>query len=132
RLRDEVSAMESNVRDGLADANRLARGRFVHALQPELFATPLATDYRRMLAENYRLVPPGLEKAFSVGYPALRRTVAGAGVRSVDLSDLLAADRVPDEVFLDFCHVNHVANAIVAAALFRATAPLLGDCDLTR
>jgi hypothetical protein len=64
---------------------------------------------------------PGLDRAFELGYPRLRAAAsqaASAGCASFDLSGLFDRDREGQEYFLDFCHVNHVANEQIASAIF--------------
>jgi hypothetical protein len=44
--------------------------------------------------------------------------ILSAGVASFDLSGLFDRDREGQEHFVDFCHVNHVANERIASAIF--------------
>lgn len=131
-LRANLDRAERDYRDEVTSAHRFVSargGEFVHFLQPQLFSTGLSTPYRRQLGQDY----PGLETSFRLGYPRLRRALAAAereaGVRSWDLSDLLAVERVPGEVFFDFAHVNETANGMVAGAMFARLAPQIGDCS---
>lgn len=134
QLRRGLDRVERRYRREVVTAHRVAAARgaeFVNVLQPQLFATPLSTDTRRALARNYLSTPPGLDIAYREGYPRLRRVLAAAaheGVESHDLSTILAADRVPAEVFLDFAHVNHTGNALVADQLFARLAGRIGGC----
>ena len=60
---------------------------------------------------------PGLDQAFALGYPRLRRTTEAArrdGIVSHDLTGALDARPAGAEVYFDFCHVNHTANAALA------------------
>jgi hypothetical protein len=107
-----------------------AGGRFIHVLQPHLYATPATTPDRRVLQENER--QPGVEEAFRLGYPRLRAAIATArrqGVFTIDLSGILAAERVPPHVFFDSCHVNEVGNEAVARAIFAMAGDQFGGCD---
>jgi hypothetical protein len=81
------------------------------------YSTPV---FPSELPANHPQNPPGLDTAFRVGYPGLRNAVGKAqwaGVISFDSSMILAAGTIPKEVFLDFAHVNHVANEILARAM---------------
>lgn len=137
-LRRSLDRAEEEYRHEVVAAHQLVeagQGEFIHFLQPHLFATPLSTAYRRELLRDYRETPPGMDIAFQLGYPRLREALANArhdGVVSFDLSDLLAAERVPDEVFLDFAQVNDVANEIIARAIYARIADRVGDCDASR
>jgi hypothetical protein len=107
-----------------------ADAHFLHVFQPQLFATPVETSERRRIAADEVLSPPGVDVAFREGYPVLAdamREAAQRGVVSVDLSARLDARLLAEEVFLDFAHVNHVANEIVAREMFKAIGPAL-DC----
>jgi hydroxypyruvate isomerase len=93
-----------------------ARGaRFVHFLQPQVYSGHPRTAYEQSVVDNFYVNPNGLEIAFAAGYPALREAMAG-----VDLSGILDARSPGEEFYLDFCHVNHAANARIAAAMASA------------
>ena len=132
-LRRNLNAMEDNYRSVLVDAHRYVEsrgGRFVHVLQPHLFATPL-TGERRGIARMH--APVGMEKAFRLGYPRLKAAIDSAraeGVAAIDVSTILAPDKVPGDVFFDFCHVNEVGNEAVARAIFAGAADRIGCHDL--
>jgi hypothetical protein len=134
-LEHNLQTSQPDFRNSLVSAMQFVtskQGTFFHFLQPHLFATPLSTSYRRELASNYLQTPPGLDTAFRIGYPGLRDAIVEAqraGVVSFDLSMILAADAVPNEVFLDFAHVNHVANEILARAMFADIRGDIGGCS---
>ena len=93
--------------------------KFVHFLQPCLLAAPAQSRYEKRLLENGWLTAPGLARAFEVGYAALRRSCSEAteaGAASFDLSACL--DSRTHEVYLDYAHVNHVANERIAKAIY--------------
>jgi len=104
----------------LEEARRFSEARgaaLVHFLQPEIYASARRTPYEERLVNNFYINPNGLETAFAAGYPLLREAEASLGGASLDLSTLLT-DRLPgEEFYLDFCHVNHAANARIAAAM---------------
>jgi hypothetical protein len=102
---------------------RAAGGRFYHFLQPQLFSKRTWSAYERDLLQDHAAVPAGLDVAFRAAYPALKETLKGphrTGVPNFDLTD--AFDDLPAgaEVYFDFCHVNHIANAIVARRMYDA------------
>jgi lysophospholipase L1-like esterase len=129
-LRRNLDAMEDNYRRVLLDAQRYVEsrgGHFVHVLQPHLFATPLSTAERRETARTH--APAGIEKAYRLGYPRLRAAInaaRGQGVFSLDISTVLAADKVRDDVFFDFCHVNEFGNETAARAMFAGASNRFG------
>jgi hypothetical protein len=95
--------------------------RFIHFLQPQLFSQKSHSNYEQSVIANPWLVPPGLEKAFRVGYPAFQEAMknpAYAGVINIDLSTCL--ETRSDEIYLDFCHITEAGNAIVAKQIFDA------------
>lgn len=163
RTMSDVSTLHSNLnhlqneyRRQLVEASRFVHakgGRFLHFLQPHLFATQPLTASRHALVRRYRpqdvlarvrprrtdpppgwsllSEAPGLDRAFGLGYPRLREALTQAaddGVESYDLSGLLGDQRVPTEVFLDFAHVNQVANLMVARAIFTRITDRIGEC----
>ena len=63
-----------------------------------------------------------METAFRKGYPRLRETAVALESDRIayrDISDAL--DRRPpgEEVFLDFCHVAHRGNELIAQRMMR-------------
>ena len=105
-------------RENIAQASRFADARdagFVHFLQPEIYGAARRTAYEAGLVDNYYLNPNGLETAFTAGYPLLREETLAAG--GFDLSGVLDDRTGGEEFYLDFCHVNHRANARLAAAM---------------
>jgi hypothetical protein len=98
----------ANIRE--ARAYTTARNaRFLHLLQPNLYSQVRRTPYEQEILRNCFVNPTGADLAFAVAYPLLRRAPLDA-----DLSRFLE-DRSPgEEFYLDFCHVNHVADARIA------------------
>jgi lysophospholipase L1-like esterase len=102
-----------------ADHCRSKGAKFVHFLQPCLPGGTAKTTYEKGLIENGWLTAPGLDRAFQAGYAALRRSGAEAGqggVLNFDLSGCL--DPRTEEVYLDYAHVNHAANQMIAKAIY--------------
>jgi hypothetical protein len=129
----DLVALDQAVSEAVSDyARALAAGhayatahgaRFWSFLQPNLFAQSRRSAYEESLLANYLQTPPGLDAGVAVGYPALRGqldALRSRGLASFDLSRVLDARRAGEEVYLDYCHVNHVANARIAAELYRA------------
>jgi hypothetical protein len=97
--------------------SKAAGATFVHFLQPTAFANAVLTPYEQVILKNPLQTPPGLEHAFREGYPRLQRVateLAGKGIEYHDISDALDGRPAGSEVFLDFCHVNHEGNRLVA------------------
>ena len=132
-LTDNVQAAAARFADALTAASVWSTTRgavFVHVLQPHLFATPLSNAYRRSLAADRTNVPVGLDRAFAAAYPAFREAVARttmAGV-TVDASGALPVTSEDDDVFLDFCHLNHVGNARIARLIADEIVGRWPDC----
>jgi lysophospholipase L1-like esterase len=92
-----------------------AGGRFVHFVQPTLFALSTRSAYESQLLKIPYIVPAGMETAFGVGLPALRaaQRESGRQIESYDAMGLFQARPPGEEYFLDYCHVNHKGNRIV-------------------
>jgi hypothetical protein len=130
----DQQTLETNLADaevGYAQALAAAQSyatqhgaRFYHFLQPNIFTVAHPSTHERWLIENDLQSQPGLDRAFTLAYPHLDRAAARVcGDRNFDLSSVLGDASSRGEVFLDFCHVNHVANQIVASHIFRALFP---------
>ena len=117
--RETASLFRANIEE----ANRIATGQgagFLHFLQPQVFAAARRTPYEETLVRNYYINPNGLETAFTAGYPLLRDAVLHTpGTASCDLAGVLDDRQPGEEFYLDFCHVNHSANARIAAAMMQ-------------
>jgi hypothetical protein len=103
-------------------AVRGAGATFYSFVQPDIFDLPGVSEYRRSLVENPLLTPPGLGRAFRETAPVVSRISAelgSAGVRAADLSGVLTPLSAHEEVYLDYVHVNHRANEVIAGEIFR-------------
>ena len=101
-------------REEIAEAARFTASRgcgFAHFPDPLVFAAGRRTPYEESLVHNYYISPNGLETAFQAAWPLLRKTP------SYDLSHILDQRTEGEEFYLDYCHVNHAANARIAGAM---------------
>ncbi len=120
RLARNLDAAEAGYGQALTQAREHAEAhgaRLLHVLQPHLFSLAHPSDYERTVIRNELLTLPGIDEAFRLGYPRLRQAVAKADQAGLVTIDLTAAfDERPEgeEYYLDFCHVNHTANARLA------------------
>jgi hypothetical protein len=101
--------------------------QFVHFLQPVLFTLSQPTEREAQLLENF-----GTDFTYRRTYQGLQALSAqwqGEGLLAYDLTHVLDPAFRPagQEVFFDYCHVNHYANAIIAEAMFVRLAPLLAQ-----
>jgi lysophospholipase L1-like esterase len=132
-LDSHLDAAQAAYRDGLLLAARDAayRGaRFVHFLQPNLYTLRNPSSYERRRQEHAEYELPGISKAFQLGYARFREAMAearAAGVESFDVSDALDGRSAEDEVYLDYCHVNHEGNALVARRILECLVAAHGD-----
>ena len=72
-----------------------------------------------------------LQLAFQKGYPRLEQVaqeLSGQGIEYYDISDTFDGRPAGTEVLLDFCHVNHEGNRLVAQRMMNIYfLPLLAD-----
>ncbi len=119
-----LDAAESAYHTTLLEARRAVtnnQGHFVHFLQPTIFSLSHKTNYEKQVIQNELKGMPGLDEAFDLGYPRLRAALDAAGQEglvSFDISDVLGEREAGQEFYLDFCHVNHLANERIARAIF--------------
>jgi hypothetical protein len=124
RWTGRLDQAEESFRHTLREAQRSVTergGRFVHCLQPNLFTLGQLSAYELRVKRNDLKEAPGLDRAFAAGYPGLRQAlaaVAAEGVACFDLTDVLDKRQPRQEYYLDFCHVNHVANERIARRIF--------------
>ena len=111
---------EARFRSAVAEAAALSKAAgatFVHFLQPTAFARSSLTPYERAILNNPLQTAPGLEQSFRQGYPRLQGVateLADKGIEYHDISDAFDDRPAGSEVLLDFCHVNHEGNRLIA------------------
>ena len=122
-MRRVLAHTEDSFRSAVSEAAAIAAASgasFVHFLQPTAFSASALTPYEREILENPLVTAPGVAVAFREGYPRLRTVaakLAADGVAFYDLSDALDGREQGNEVYLDFCHINHEGNRLVAQRL---------------
>lgn len=116
KYRDALTAQyERNLTEaaGYTDA---AGAALIVMLQPNLFTAANPTAYETALMNNPYIVPPGVGIALDEGYTALREAQHPA--LWIDATDTF--DGHGGELFLDYCHVTHEGNRLIAARLLDA------------
>ena len=94
---------------------------FVHFLQPTIFDVRERSEYEARLLTHYLETPPGVDIAFREGYPMLRDAsfaLSTDGIAFRDITDALDQRHAYGEIFLDFCHLNHTGNSLIADRIF--------------
>jgi lysophospholipase L1-like esterase len=105
--------------------------QFFHFLQPHFFADDTYTEYEEKIKNNKYLTPTGIEGSFKKGYEVLQKANAelAESMNSVDLTEILNEHKDGEEYFLDYVHVNHSANKIIAENIFRHIRKELSTLD---
>ena len=99
----------------LGEVNEYAeahRAYFYHFLQPTIFTKKNLNEYERMLlAKGPPFVTRQSVQAFTSAYPIIENKLD-----SIEFSYSLtgAFDNLEESPYLDFCHVTHVGNKIIA------------------
>lgn len=125
-MRQVLAHTEEVFRAAVADAAEIAAAAdasFVHFLQPTAYTAASLSPYERETLKNPLVTAPGVDIAFREGYPRLRAVaaeLAADGIAFYDISDALDGRAEGDEVYLDFCHINHEGNRLVARRLMDA------------
>ncbi len=105
-----------------AALSQAAGATFVHFLQPTAFSSATLTPYEKEILKNPLQTAPGLELAFREGYPRLQRVaseLASEGIAYHDIRDAFDGRPAGVEVYLDFCHLNHEGNKLVAQRMMQ-------------
>ena len=104
--------------------------KVIHFLQPNIFEQSKLSDYEKSIINNPYLTPAGISAAFKVGYPKLidvNQRLTDDNILSFDISNILNNREDGVEVFLDFGHVNHIANEIIADHMVNLLLPSLNS-----
>ena len=95
-------------------------GQFINILQPILFGKKDLTKFQSQILANPYLTAYGSEKAFFITYPKLRE-ISSSELRHIkfyDFSGILHDDTLfENEIWFDFCHINHEGNNYVAKVI---------------
>jgi hypothetical protein len=124
-LERNVEFAVGQFRSAVSEAAGIARAsgaEFIQFLQPQVFANGQLTPYEQALIANPLGTAPGVETAFRKGYPRLRETAVALESDRIayrDISDALDGRPSGEEVFLDFCHVAHRGNELIAQRMMR-------------
>ncbi|MDA7643426.1 hypothetical protein N8665_03915 [Akkermansiaceae bacterium] len=93
-------------------------GSFFHFLQPTLFTKSNLSEYELMLIEKgSHFVPVQTKYVFERVYPAIIKQLELVKY-SNSLTD--SFDDLSASPYLDFCHVNHIGNQIIANEIWRS------------
>jgi len=123
QMRGVLAHTEESFRTAVTDAVAIAdasNASFVHFLQPTAYSAAKLSPYEQETLKNPLVTAPGVDIAFREGYPRLRAVaseLAAYGVVFYDVSDALDGREIGNEVYLDFCHINHEGNRLVAQRL---------------
>lgn len=120
QMRQELAHTEESFRTAVLEAVAIAAAAdasFVHFLQPTAYSAATLSSYERETLKNPLVTAPGVDIAFREGYPRLlgvAKELETDGVAFYDISDALDGRQPGNEVLLDFCHLNHEGNRMIA------------------
>lgn len=109
----------------MAEEYTLAQSaEFYHFLQPNVLLGENKTYRESLFSSKYRLMQVGFDQMILEGYGVLKEALeemGQGGMHQMDLSLVLDIDRKDTniEFYYDWCHVNHIANEIIAEAIFQ-------------
>ncbi len=98
---------------------------FVHFLQPVVFTLSDPTEREQMLINSY-----GTDYTYHQCYEHfvnMSESLREQGILAFDLTHVFDSEfrEGNQEIFFDYCHVNHYANEIVAEQIFLRLTPIL-------
>lgn len=130
--REEIlSTLTDNYQNSLIKSSVIstsANAHFFHFLQPSIYTSQNFSDYEKTLVvDRY---PGTFKLATILGYEEVQAAMAKIeemGIHNKDLTDILDVSRRPAgvEYYFDWCHVNHLANEVIAEHIFEEIKPLL-------
>jgi len=93
-----------------------AGGKFYHFLQPTLFTKKVYNDYEIFLIKSGNpFVPKQTRSAFIQAYPIIEKKLSTVYYSK---SFTNAFDGLTVSPYLDFCHINHIGNEIIAKRIW--------------
>lgn len=122
-----IEIMKNNYRNSIINANKYAKNynaEFYHFLQPTIFTVKEKSDYENLIIENNQLSGLASKESYEIGYPILEKTLNDLkkeyDIKSFNLSKVLNKRVNNEEFYLDWVHVNHKANEIVAGNIYNS------------
>ena len=121
-----LSLIDSTVDDyvsSLHEANLYTKSKgakFYHFLQPTIFTKAQLNDYEKNMIHNgLPLIPKTSKKALQETYPLMKERL-----KELNFSHSLtnSFDHLDVSPYLDFCHVNHIGNKVIAENIWRMIA----------
>lgn len=111
-----------------ADLSTSANAHFFHFLQPSIYTSQSFSAYEETIVlDRY---PGAFKLATILGYEEVQAAMGELeemGIHNKDLTDILDVSRRPPgvEYYFDWCHVNHLANEVIAQHIFEEIKPQL-------
>lgn len=93
--------------------------RFVHILQPHLFSYKHFSKYQKRVFAETTLA--GFKEGLNIGYSELRELIGEQkkqGIEAFDISDIFGNQATDAEYFLDFAHMAHSGNRVIAEEIY--------------
>ena len=124
RMQENLRLMATGYREAIVKARdyTIQHGAvFFDFLQPHLFAHDKRTPYENWVIENDINIRHASKAAYEIGYASHRvtlRDLRKSGVSAFDVSRVLQNRWRDEEIYLDFVHVNHIGNEMIASELF--------------
>jgi hypothetical protein len=98
--------------------------QFVQFFQPCIFNLPAYTPQEATIVSIRPLIPAGWGEAIQIGYTVnqnIGKALTDKGILNFDLSSALNPEFRPTpetDVYLDYLHMNHIGNQIIAEQIF--------------
>jgi hypothetical protein len=121
-LNERLSAMKQVMQSGVRDAaaySAAGGAQFYHFLQPHLYSRANPPAYEVRLQQQMDLMWYDFDQVFPIGTPVLQAAQAELAAEGIAGADLTATfDPLDAPLYLDYVHVNHVANEHLAQRIF--------------
>jgi hypothetical protein len=116
--------LNQNFQQSLKNAKSIAnsnQAHFIHIFQPFLNTHSSLTKYEKLLSQNLNIYPESLKLILDQSYAVfsnIEKNDYGNILSSNQLAKTLHTHDNRQEYFLDFCHLNHVGNQLIAREIF--------------
>lgn len=116
KLANDATGQYVSVLDAASAYTENQGAEFFHFLQPTIYTRANHNEYERNLLASMSASNGGsVENAYVLTYPKFQAELATRDY-STDLTGIF--DSLDQSPYLDFCHVNHVGNRVIAENIF--------------
>lgn len=121
QITDKLNEHLTHNINGMIEITNTKNAALIHIFQPYLQKNALNTPYEKNLLDNKAIYPLAVRMVLAQSYFLFGKIENGLKtykVPTASLSGVLSTHENHGEYFLDFCHLNHEGNRLIASQIY--------------